>query len=73
MIDGESSKAELLQSSKSSSGDMTTVILNVYLIKISQDLRHKARAEGGCLYNYTKSILLDHLNYQSDDRRHGGD
>lgn len=29
----------------------------------------EARAEG--LYNYTKSILL--LNYQSDDRRYGGD
>ncbi len=38
MIDGESSKAELLQSSKCSSGDITAVILTSYLIKTSQAL-----------------------------------
>ncbi len=41
MIDGESGKAELLQSSTCSSGDITSYS-DVYLIKISQDLTEKS-------------------------------
>ncbi len=57
MIDGESSKAELLQSSKCSSGDMTAVILTFTWsksVKIWQKKTREAAAEAGRLYNYTK-------------------
>ncbi len=56
MIDGESSKAELLQSSKCSSGDMTAVILTFTWsksVKIWQK-KTEAAAEAGRFYNYTK-------------------
>ncbi len=57
MIDGESSKAELLQSSKCSSGDITTVILTFTWeksVKIWQQQDTEAAAKAGCLNNYTK-------------------
>ncbi len=53
MIDGESSKAELLQSSKCSSGDMTAVILTL-LDQNQSRFDSEAAAEAGRLYNYTK-------------------
>ncbi len=59
MIDGESSKAELLQSSKCSSGDMTAVILMFTWsksVKIWQKKTREAAAEAERLYNYTKSV-----------------
>ncbi len=57
MIDGESNKAELLQSSKCSSGNMTAVILTFTWsksVKIWQQQDTEAAAEAGRLYNYTK-------------------
>ncbi len=59
MIDGESSKAELLQSSKCSSGDMTAVILTLYLIKISQDLTLKQQLKLDVSTITLKELLLD--------------
>ncbi len=57
MIDGESSKAELLQSSKCSSGDIITVILTFTWsksVKIWQQKDTEAAAEAGRFFNYTK-------------------
>ncbi len=53
MIDGESSKAELLQSSKCSSRDITAVILTL-TFKNQSRFDTEAAAEAGRFYNYTK-------------------
>ncbi len=53
LIDGESSKAELLQSSKCSSGDMTAVILT-FTWSNSVKIWHWSSSWSWRLYNYTK-------------------
>ncbi len=56
MIDGESSEAERLQSSKCSSGNMNPVILTLLDKNQSRFDRRETHeaAEAGRLYNYTK-------------------
>ncbi len=68
MIDGESSKAELLQSSKCSSGDITAVILTLLTLTKSVRFDTEAAAEAGRVYNYTKRAFTGEntLNYQSE-------
>jgi len=67
MIDGESSKAELLQSSKSSSGDITAVILTFTWSKSLKIWHQKQQLKLITL----KELWLDkHSKLSTRDRRH---
>ncbi len=74
MIDGESSKAELLQSSKCSSGDMTAVILTFTWsksVKIWQKKTLKQQLKLDACTITLKELLLDKNSKLSiRDRRH---
>ncbi len=59
MIDGESSKAELLQSSKCSSGDMTAVILTFTWSKSVKIWHEKQQLKLDVCTIILKELLLD--------------
>ncbi len=59
MIDGESSKAELLQSSKCSSGDMTAVILTFTWSKSVKIWHEKQQLKLDISTITLKELLLD--------------